>query len=99
MNPDDPLQWPLAVLCALGGLIVAMALAFLRMLRGPTGADRVAALDMMSNLVVGLIAVYAIVTDRLVLLDAAIALAIVTFLATVGFARYVEWGGTRNSHD
>ncbi len=99
MNIDDFTQFSLPVLLALGGLTLAMALAFVRMAIGPTAADRVAAVDAMSNIVVGFIAVYAIASDEIFLVDAAMALAIVTFLAAVGFARYLELGGPGNSHD
>jgi multicomponent Na+:H+ antiporter subunit F len=89
---EDFTQFSLPVFLALAGLTVAMALAFMRMAKGPTAADRVTAMDAMSNIVVGFIAVYAIASDEIFLVDAAMALAIVTFLAAVGFTRYLEWG-------
>jgi multicomponent Na+:H+ antiporter subunit F len=74
-------------------LNVALLLAFVRLVRGPSLPDRVVALDLIGTLVVGVIAVYAIMTGQPVLLDAAIVLALVAFLGTVAFARYVEKGG------
>lgn len=73
---------------ALVGL--ALFLSFIRLVRGPTLPDRVVALDLMGVLTVGMIAAYAVVTDQPVLLDPAIVLALVGFLGTVAFARYVE---------
>ena len=69
---------------------VALCLAFVRLVRGPTLPDRVVALDLITVLTVAIIALYAIATDERVLLDAAIVLALMAFLGTVAFARYLE---------
>jgi multicomponent Na+:H+ antiporter subunit F len=69
---------------------VALCLAFLRLVRGPTLPDRVVALDLITVLAVAIIALYAIVTNERILLDTAIVLALISFLGTVAFARYVE---------
>ena len=71
-------------------LTIAIALAFIRLVRGPTLPDRVVALDLITTLVIGIIAVYAIATDKAVLLDLAIVLALISFLGTVAFAHYIE---------
>jgi multicomponent Na+:H+ antiporter subunit F len=71
-------------------LMAALLLAFLRLVRGPSLPDRVVALELISFLTTGVIATYAIVTDQHVFLDVAITLALITFLATVAFARYLE---------
>ncbi len=71
-------------------LTIAFFLAFYRLLRGPTLPDRVVALDLIAAITVGFIAVYAIDTDQRVFLDAAIVVALITFLGTVAFAQYLE---------
>ena len=72
---------------------VAMFLTFVRLVRGPTLPDRVVALDLMGVLAVGMIAAYAVATDQPGLLDPAAVLALVGFLGTVAFARYLaRWG-------
>ena len=76
-------------------LVVALFLSFIRLVRGPSLPDRVVALELCGTVVVGMIAVQAILTDQHVLLDVAIGLALVAFLGTVAFARYVEKGGVR----
>ncbi len=68
----------------------AMFLAFIRLIRGPSLPDRVVALDLIGIIVVGIIAAYDILTEQPVLLDAATVVALVAFLGTVAFARYVE---------
>lgn len=71
-------------------LSLAIALAFIRLVRGPTLPDRVIALDLIGTLGMGMISVYAIARNLPVLLDVAIVLALLSFLGTVAFARYLE---------
>ena len=76
------------VLCALA----ACGLATWRIIKGPTHADRVVALDIMLAAAVGLCIAASIYTQRTVFLDVAIGLALVGFVATVGWARVVDKG-------
>ena len=75
------------VLPALG---IAVALAFARLLRGPSLPDRVVSLDLITTLAMGIIASYGIGADQSVFLDVAVVLALVSFVATIAFAAYVE---------
>ncbi len=74
-------------------LIVSLFLAFIRLFRGPSLPDRVVALDLIAAIVVAIFAVYSIVVDQPVFIDAAIVLALIIFLGTVAFARYTERRG------
>ena len=85
------LPWPLLVASAVLG--VAFVLAFVRLLRGPGLPDRVVALDVVAHLAVGVIALWTLATGEGAYLDVALVLALVAFLATVAFARYVERDG------
>lgn len=78
---------------ALVGL--SLFLTFVRLVRGPTLPDRVVALDLMGVQAVGAIAAWAVATDQPVLMDPATVLALVGFLGTVAFARYLERRGAR----
>jgi multicomponent Na+:H+ antiporter subunit F len=69
---------------------VALILAVIRLLRGPSTPDRVVALDLTALLAVGVIAAYAVMTDEESLLASALVVGLVTFLGTVAFARYLE---------
>jgi multicomponent Na+:H+ antiporter subunit F len=71
-------------------LCAALFLGFIRLYLGPSLPDRVLALDLITMTGVGLIALYAIATDRSILLDVAIALGLIAFLATVAFATFLE---------
>ncbi|MEX0806924.1 MAG: cation:proton antiporter [Candidatus Binatia bacterium] len=77
---------------ALALLSSALFVAFFRLARGPSLPDRVVALDLISTISVAIVAVYTIITNKPVLLDVAIVLALIAFLGTVAFARYLEKG-------
>ena len=74
-------------------LVVAMFLAFFRLVRGPSLPDRVVALDLITVQIAAMLAVDTIATGQSVFLDAAIVLALIAFLGTVAFARYLERKG------
>ncbi|WP_158043860.1 monovalent cation/H+ antiporter complex subunit F [Skermanella pratensis] len=74
-------------------LLISILIAFVRLVRGPSLPDRIVALDLLTLLAVGVIALFAIREDKPVFLDAAIALALVAFLGTVAYARFLERRG------
>jgi multicomponent Na+:H+ antiporter subunit F len=71
---------------------VALIVAFVRLVKGPTLPDRIVAMDLFGVLVVGLIVVLAGWSGVHATLDAAIVIALVGFLGTVAYATYVERG-------
>lgn len=71
-------------------LILGVAMAFIRLLHGPSLPDRVIALDILSILGIGMIVAYAIASGQPVFIDVASVLALVSFLGTIAFAAYVE---------
>ena len=76
-----------------GVLVLAMFLAFIRLVRGPSLPDRVVALDLITVQIAAMLAVDTVATGQSVFLDAAIVLALIAFLGTVAFARYLERKG------
>jgi multicomponent Na+:H+ antiporter subunit F len=80
----------IVTMAALAMLALAAALAFLRMLRGPTLPDRVVALDLIGVLIVCVMVAIAAATGEQTYLDVAIVIALVTFVGTVAYARYIE---------
>ena len=84
---------------ALGAIllnIVGLVPTLWRLTRGPSLADRVVALDFMAAQIIALIAAWCVLTGQAVFLDAAAVLALVAFLGTVAFARYLEKGVGQN---
>jgi len=80
----------LALMAALALLLIGAALVVMRLIRGPTFADRVLALDLLTGLGISLIAAFSILSGYFAYLDVAIALGLVGFLTTAAFARFIE---------
>ena len=87
MSPHEIIVW--AALIAEIILAIALVMTTLRIIIGPTLADRVVGLDMLVAIAIGLIAVLALRTDFAHALDIAMALSVAGFLATLALARYI----------
>ncbi len=74
---------------ALTILMVSMALTLWRLARGPTSADRVIALDLLSMLVIAFLVAVSIAARETSYLDVAIAYACIAFLGTIALARFI----------
>lgn len=70
--------------------LAAAALATVRILQGPLHADRVVALDIFLAAAVVLCIAASLHTGRTVFLDVGIGLALVGFVATIGWARLID---------
>ena len=84
----------LPFLTALAMLAVAVALTFFRLDKGPTLPDRVIALDLIGVLLVCVLVLTAGVTAQQALLDVAMVVALISFVGTVAYARYIEREGS-----
>ncbi len=79
----------LTILITYASLLLSFASALLRLILGPTLVDRVVALDLIAFLTIALIAVYAMDTQEQAFLDIGVTLALVAFLSTIAFARFI----------
>ena len=70
-------------------LLIAMALVLWRLAKGPTAADRVIALDLLSVLVVAFLVAVSIIARETSYLDVAIAYTCIAFLGTIALARFI----------
>lgn len=73
-------------------LAVSAVCATLRIVRGPSLADRVVALDLLGAICIAVVAAFALAVGEPVFVDVALAVALIGFLGTVAFARYLERG-------
>lgn len=69
---------------------VGLVSAVIRLCLGPSRADRVVALDLIAVLLIALSLLVTLGSGRVAFLDVGLVLALVGFLATVAFARYLE---------
>jgi multicomponent Na+:H+ antiporter subunit F len=79
-----------AILAGFALVILGVTLAAIRLVKGPTLADRIVALDLMTIQLVAFGGLAALQADSAAFLDVAVVLALVGFLATVCLARYLE---------
>jgi multicomponent Na+:H+ antiporter subunit F len=80
----------LSLFLALTMLAVAAGLTFIRLAKGPTLPDRVIAIDLIGVLMVCLLVVMASLTAEQSFLDVAMVVALISFVGTVAYARYIE---------
>jgi len=80
----------LVITLLIAGCVLALLLATVRIIVGPTHADRVIALDILLAAGIGLAIGASLATQRTVYIDVAIGLALVGFVATIGWARLIE---------
>lgn len=73
-------------------LLAAMVCAGIRIVRGPTGPDRVVALDLLGILGVSAAGMAVIVSGSTAFIDIALGVALVGFLAAIAFAGFIEQG-------
>ena len=73
-------------------IFVGVALGAIRLVLGRTVIDRVAAIDMLTVVSISLIAIYAHVAGRFLYLDVALVYGVLSFLAVLAVARYLERG-------
>lgn len=80
--------WVLDLARLLLGL--ALLVSGWRLLKGPTTADRIIAMELIAALLMAHFIIMLPVTGFLSYLDVAMAIALISFLGTVAFARYLE---------
>lgn len=80
----------LSVTAGFAMIFASVALAVIRLVRGPSLPDRVVALDLMTVVIVAFCGLAAIRARDAAFVDVAVVLALVGFLATVALARFAE---------
>jgi multicomponent Na+:H+ antiporter subunit F len=75
---------------ALAMLALGAVFTFIRLLRGPTLPDRVISIDLSGILIVCALVVMAWDSGQEAYLDVAMVIALISFVGTVAYARYLE---------
>jgi multicomponent K+:H+ antiporter subunit F len=81
-----------ALLIAFAAIGVALLCNLWRLVQGPSMTDRILALDTMVINAIAMIVLYGILDDRAVLFEAAILFAMVGFISTVAYCKFVLRG-------
>lgn len=81
-----------AIQLILLALVILLIPASWRVVAGPRLPDRLAAVDLITTLLIGIIVMLALVEGTQVFVDMAIALAAFSFVGTISIARYISEG-------
>jgi len=73
-------------------IVVSMAMFVYRLIKGPTAPDRVIALDAMGVTLISMIALLSILVGTNFYLEIILLLAILSFIGTVAFSKFIEKG-------
>jgi multicomponent Na+:H+ antiporter subunit F len=70
----------------------AISLGVIRLVLGPATIDRIVAIDMLTIISISLIVLYAHVSGRFLYIDVALVYGLLSFLAVLAIARFLEKG-------
>ena len=73
-------------------VLVSMALAIFRSIKGPTVYDRILAVNAFGTLTVVLISVYGFLSGRPEFLDIALVYALINFIGVIALLKYFKYG-------
>jgi multicomponent Na+:H+ antiporter subunit F len=74
-------------------LLVVSGLISIRIFKGPTAPDRVVGLDTLNTVVVASMVLFGAYTKEVIYIDVGIVYALLSFIATLFIAKYLEGGG------
>lgn len=78
------------LLLIFGMLILAFALAFARMLKGPEMSDRIAAMELISSVTMAFVLSYSILVNKAIYFDIVIVISLISFIGTVAVSTYLK---------
>ena len=79
-------------LIVLGFLLLAVIMAIVRVIKGPTAPDRVVGLDTINTIVIVSMVIFGIAAGSVIYIDVAIVYALLSFISTLFIAKYLEGG-------
>ena len=79
-------------LIVLGVLLLAVIMALIRVIKGPTAPDRVVGLDTINTIVIVGMVIFGVATGSIIYIDVAIVYALLSYISTLFIAKYLEGG-------
>jgi multicomponent Na+:H+ antiporter subunit F len=71
-------------------LLAAFILAFIRLMRGPSINDRIAAMDLIASVVMGFVLVYSVLINKSIYFDIPVIISLISFIGTVAISTYLK---------
>jgi multicomponent Na+:H+ antiporter subunit F len=78
------------LIVAFSFLLAALVLAFIRLLKGPSINDRIAAMDVIAVVVMAFIVVYSVLIQKEIYLDLPVIISLISFIGTVAVSTYLK---------
>ena len=86
------MNFELEYFIVIGFLFLAVIMALIRVIKGPTAPDRVVGLDTINTIVIVGMVIFGIATMNVIYIDVAIVYALLSFISTLFIAKYLEGG-------
>ena len=86
------IEFNMEFLIVLGFLLLAIVIAIIRVVKGPTAPDRVVGLDTINTIIISAMVIFGAVTSNVIYIDVAIIYALLSFISTLFIAKYLEGG-------
>ena len=80
----------IVLIIAFSMLLAALVLAFIRLLKGPSINDRIAAMDLIASVVMGFVLVYSVMMDKSIYFDIPVIISLISFIGTVAISTYLK---------
>lgn len=71
-------------------LLAALVLAFIRLVKGPSINDRIAAMDVIAVVIMAFIIVYSVLIEKEIYLDIPVIISLISFIGTVAVSTYLK---------
>ena len=71
-------------------LLAALVVAVIRLLKGPSVNDRIAAMDVIASIVMAFIIVYSIFINNAMYFDIPVIISLISFIGTVAISTYLK---------
>ncbi len=71
-------------------LITAMIITLIRLLKGPSVNDRIAAMDLIASIIMGVILVYAVLINNAMYFDIPLIISLISFIGTIAVSTYLK---------
>ncbi len=71
-------------------LMTAMIISLIRLIKGPTVSDRIAAMDLIASIIVGIVLVYSVMVQNAIYFDVPVIISLISFIGTIAVSTYLK---------
>jgi multicomponent Na+:H+ antiporter subunit F len=71
-------------------LMSAMIITLARLLKGPSVNDRIAAMDLIASIIMGVILVYSVLINNAMYFDVPLIISLISFIGTIAVSTYLK---------